>query len=217
MINNLNTFEKGSVLSGRKQTLRQQTQRNWRHCANLAVVGLAAALLVGCAPGKYTGGGFIESAAGGNQKATFGFELEGIDATGSGQVTLEDAEVAPFVFEVWGLAKGQCTYNDHGAGVQFHFDCVPTTTLPADGSPPSGCFFVLNDDFTAATAAIFNGPYKSPAGNGEVYVTITCIGDQYLSTSNTLSIQLTGGPYDGYSNSGTIQGGNIQFHPANSK
>jgi hypothetical protein len=91
------------------------------------------------------------------------------------------------------------------------------TTLPADGSPPSGVFFVPNGDFTGATAAIFKGPYKSPAGNGEVWVTITCIGDQYLSTSNTLTVQLFGGPYDGYSNSGTIQGGNIQFHPANPK
>src|SRR6516225_6251077 len=114
MINNLNIIENGSALSGQKQTPDQRTQRNWRRFANLAIVGLTAALLVGCAPGKYTGGGFIESAAGGNQKATFGFELEGIDATGSGQVTLEFGQVGPTTFDVWALAKGPFTYNDHG-------------------------------------------------------------------------------------------------------
>src|SRR6516225_10057773 len=114
MKNHSNIIKKVSSLSGQTQKPGQQTQRNWRHYANLAVIGLTAALLVGCAPGKYTGGGFIESVAGGNQKATFGFELEGIDATGSGQVTLEFGQVGPTTFDVWALAKGPFTYNDHG-------------------------------------------------------------------------------------------------------
>jgi hypothetical protein len=226
MINNSSDIENCSALSGQKQTSNQPGRGKWRQCAMLAVVGLAATLLTGCDAGKYTGGGFIQSAAGGNQKATFGFELEGINATGNtnGQVT----EVAHPVYDpadptnilyivVWFLAKGQCTYNDHAAGVQFHFDCVETTNLPPDGSFPSGVFVVPNADFTAGTAAVFNGPYSSPAGNGTVNVTVTCIGDQYANTNNTLTVQLSGGPYDGYFNSGTIQGGNIQWHPANSK
>ena len=223
MINNPNVIEKCPAISGQKQTPGQQTQRNWRHCALLAVAGLAAALLTGCSAGKYTGGGFIPSVAGGNQKATFGFQLEGIDTTGDGQVTEESAILGTNIFdgftnievETWFLAKGQCTYNDHAAGVQFHFDCVEMTSPPADGSFPSGVFVVPNADLTAATAAVFNGPYTSPAGNGTVNVTITCIGDQYANTNDTLTVQLSGGPYDGYYNSGAIEGGNIQFHPEN--
>lgn len=91
------------------------------------------------------------------------------------------------------------------------------TNPPADGSFPSGVFVVPNADFTAATAAVFNGPYTSPAGNGTVNVSISCVGDQYGSTNDTLTVQLTGGPYDGYYNSGTIEGGNIQFHPENTQ
>ena len=183
----------------------------------LAVVGLAAALLTGCAPGKYTGGGFIQSAAGGNQKATFGFELEGIDATGAGQVTLEFGEVASGEFDVWALAKGQFTYNDHGAGVQFQFDCDEETSIPADGSFPSGVWVVTPDPFNPqATGAVFYGPYTSLRGNGSVHVSVTANGDQYANTTNSIKVELSGGPYDGYSNSGTIQGGNIQWHPASS-
>ena len=214
MINNLNIIEKGSALSGQKQTPRQQSQRNWRHYAILAVAALTAAQLTGCA-GKYTGGGSIQSAAGGNAKATFGFELEGVDATGNGQVTVESVEIAPDVWANWLLAKGQCTYNDHGAGVQFHFDCVEMTNYPApDGSYPSGIHIGSNAEGTPA--AQFNGPYTSPAGNGTVLFTITCIGDDFANTNNTVTVSLSGGPYDGYYNSGTIQGGNIQWHPENS-
>jgi hypothetical protein len=217
MINNLNTIKKGSALQGQKQTPGQQTQRNWRPCAILAIVGLMAALLTGCKAGKYTGGGFIQSVAGGKEKATFGFELAGIDATGSGQVTLESVEIAPGVYANWFLAKGQCTYNDHAAGVQFHYDCEEMTNYPApDGSYPSGIHLTSNPAGNGG-AAIFNGPYKSPAGNGTVYFTITCIDDDFSNTNNTITVSLSGGPYDGYYNSGTIQGGNIQFHPENTK
>lgn len=220
--------EKGPALSGQKQSPGQQarTQRSRGRCALLAVLSLAAALLTGCNAGKYTGGGFIPSAVkGANEKATFGFELEGVDTTGDGQVTVLSAVTGTNIFDgmtnydiaEWALAKGQCTYNDHAAGVQFHFDCVEMTNLPADGSFPSGVWVVPNATLTAATAAVFNGPYTSPAGNGTVDVTITCIGDQYANTNDTLTVSLTGGPYDGYYNSGTIEGGNIQFHPENTK
>src|SRR5262249_17557740 len=143
-------------------------------------------------------------------------ELEGVDTTGSGYVDMESVEVAPDVYANWLLAKGQCTYNDHGAGVQFHFDCVEMTNYPApDGSYPSGIHVGFNADGTAG--AEFNGPYTSPAGNGTVQFTITCIGDDFANTNNTVTVSLSGGPYDGYYNSGTIQGGNIQWHPENTK
>src|SRR5215471_13131245 len=160
MINDLNIIEKSCAPSGQEQTPIQRSKGKWRQCAMLAVVGLAAALLTGCAPGKYTGGGFIQSAAGGNQKATFGFELEGIDATGAGQVTLEFGEVGPTTFDVWALAKGHFTYNDHGAGVQFQFDCDEETSIPADGSFPSGVWVVTTDDpfNPQARGAVFYGP-----------------------------------------------------------
>ena len=120
---------------------------------------------------------------------------------------------------MWALAKGQFDYNDHGAGVQFHLDIVPMTSLPADGSPPSGCWVVQADGGNpfAVTGASFYGPYSSLAGNGQVFVNVTAKGDQYGSPDDTIEISVRGGPYDLYHNSGTIQGGNIQWHPAKTK
>jgi hypothetical protein len=54
--------------------------------------------------------------------------------------------------------------------------------LPAGGSWPGGVWVVPNADFNATTAAVFSGPYSSPAGNGTVDVTISCVGDEYGST-----------------------------------
>ena len=226
MKNESNSIEKCPALMGQEQTANQPSKGKWTQCAILAAVGLAAALLTGCAPGKYTGGGFIDSAAGGKAKATFGFSLEGIDQDGDGNVDQEAQPVYDptdpttiLYFEAWALAKGQCDYNDLGAGVQFHLDIVPMTTLPADGSPPSGVWVVQSDPTnpTVATGAYFYGPYTSRAGTGQAFVSLTAKGDQYSSLNDTIEVSLRGGPYDGYNNSGTIQGGNIQWHPTKTK
>ncbi len=213
MINNSSTIGKSPDVTDQKQTNSQPGKGKWTKFAMLAVVGLVASLLTGCAPGKYTGGGFIDSAAGGKAKATFGFSLEGIDEDGDGQADTAVVYPPGQVPIIFAIAKGQFNYNDHGAGVQFHLDIVPDPTLTrADGGPLNGCWVV-----GAGTGAYCFGPYTSRAGNGEAYVSLTAKGDQYGSAEDTIEVVLTGGPYDGYQNSGTIQGGNIQWHPAKAK
>jgi hypothetical protein len=213
MINNSSTIGKSPDVTDQKQTNSQPGKGKWTKFAMLAVVGLAASLLTACAPGKYTGGGFIDSAAGGKAKATFGFSLEGIDEDGDGQVDIAFVYPPGRVPIVFAIAKGQFNYNDHGAGVQFHLEIVPDPTLTrADGGPLNGCWVV-----DAGTGAYCFGPYTSRAGNGRAYVSLTAKGDQYGSAEDTIEVVLTGGPYDGYQNSGTIQGGNIQWHPAKAK
>jgi hypothetical protein len=71
-----------------------------------AAICCAALLQTGCA-GRYTGGGYIDSIAGAPQKATFGFNINGIDL---------DGDQAPDV------ATGQFQFNDHGTRVSFHVD-----------------------------------------------------------------------------------------------
>jgi hypothetical protein len=214
MINNSSISGKDSAVTDQKQTNNQPSKSKWTKLAILAIVGLAATLLTGCAPGKYTGGGFIDSATGGKAKATFGFSLEGIDKDGDGQV--DTAVVYPPDDEVpiiFAIAKGQFDYNDLGAGVQFHLAIVPDPTLTrADGGPLNGCWVI-----GAGTGAYVFGPYTSSAGNGRASVSLTAKGDQYGSADDTIEVDLSGGPYDGYHNSGTIKGGNIQWHPAKSK
>ena len=148
-----------------------------RNLAKAALFGLIAVILFGCDAGKYTGGGFIDSAAGGDQKATFGFQLEGVDRDGDGQV---DMMVAPdpacpdYCFDLWWLGKGQFQFNDHGAGVKFHFDCDLTTSLPSNGTFPPGMFARFNDDFTAITGFMWYGPYKTGTfDGGQVNVVVT--------------------------------------------
>src|SRR5262249_46930835 len=159
----------------------------------------------------------IDSTAGGNQKATFGFNLEGVDLDGDGLVDVVGVPDPNFppdsgVYDVWGLGKGQFNYNDHGTGVNFHYECVVNnlTSFPTHGVWPSGVFVALDDNFNP-TGAVFNGAYTSQAGSGTVWITVTTKGDDFSSPNNTIAIVLQGGPYDGYTNSGTIQGGNMQF------
>ena len=219
MINNSNIMEKSTAVVDQKQTASQPGKGKWTKYAILAIVGIAGSLLTGCAPGKYTGGGFIDSAAGGKAKATFGFSLEGIDKDGDGQVdtavVFPPDDQVPIIFAI---AKGQFDYNDHGAEVQFHLEIVPDPTLTrADGGPLNGCWVVQDPNTGEGTGAYCFGPYTSSVGNGQAYVSLTAKGDQYGSADDTIEVSLTGGPYDGYHNSGTIQGGNIQWHPAKTK
>jgi hypothetical protein len=147
-----------------------------------------------------------------SEKAIFGC-LQGIDKDGNVQVDTAAVFPPDQVPIIFAIAKGQFDYNDHGAGVQFHLDIVPDPTLTsADGGPLNGCWVV-----GAGEGAYCFGPYTSSAGNGEAHVSLTAKGDQYGSAEDTIEVSLTGGPYDGYHNSGTIQGGNIQWHPAKSK
>jgi hypothetical protein len=200
----------------------------------LSVVGLAVMILTGCDPGKYTGGGVIDSAAGGGQKATFAFNLEAVDRDGDGQIDQIDVPLDPsdpdnFIWVEWWLAKGQFQYSDPAAGVQFHFDCDLTLALDANKQVESSVSFVIDEAVAESwqfgdpvpdniiIGLEFFGSYTSRKGNGQLSVILHAKGDAFGASADTIEVTLYGGPYDGYHNSGTVQGGNIQWHPAKSK
>ena len=235
MINNSNVMEKSTTVVDQKQTASQRSKGKWTKYAMLAVVGITAASLTGCLAGKYTGGGFIDSTAGGGKKATFGFNLEALDRDGDGQADMviesfidpETGEV--YVPVVWFTAKGQFNYNDQGAGVSFHTDINETLALDENGRVSGDVSWnaTLRDDAFAdggiteedliLTSMVFSGPYTSKAGSGRALVTLTAKNDSFGSAEDTIEVSLSGGPHDGYHNAGTIKGGNIQWHPAISK
>ena len=62
-------------------------------------------LLTGCSPGVYVGGGWMPSATGANQKATFGFVIQGFDEDGDGEVD---------------SARGEFQYIDMASNVMIH-------------------------------------------------------------------------------------------------
>jgi hypothetical protein len=164
--------------------------RKWTKFAMLAILGLWASSQVGCA-GKYTGGGFIDSVEGAPQKATFGFNINGIDQNGDGYPD---------------VATGQFQYDDHGAGVSFHVDQIEPTGLYVGISNP-GDFMI-----------VYNGSYSSKDGDGDVWIAVGAKGDGTDGLHNSYDyvfVLVFTGPYASYENAGVVQGGNIQFHPPN--
>ena len=105
------------------------------------------------------------------------------DMIGDGEIT--DADTV----------KGQLQYNDHGTDVVIHGKV--TTGGVVDGN------------------GILEGTYR-PKPNGEdgtFVVNVSDKGEPGTSAEDTIEISLTGGTHDGYSNTGKLGGGNIQFHP----
>jgi hypothetical protein len=203
--------------------------QNWTKAATLAATCmLVSCILVGCPAGRYVGGGWIPSAVAANKKATFGFMFQGVDQDGDGLV---DQMVEPVffpgetdpIFVVWWLGQGQLNYKDKAAGVQFHFDCGLMTHLPADwpDSTGSSMYAVIDEDHYIATgeviilSLVWEGSYTSSTGTGHVSVSLTANGDGIGGVDDMIEVALTGGPYDGYQNAGTLQGGNIQWIPSN--
>lgn len=157
----------------------------------LTTAVLAVLSLTGC-PGKYTGGGSINSnIIGAKGKATFGFNIDGTDVDGDGQVD---------------VAKGQFQYDDHPAGVSFH--------VVVDGAP--GGVLCNPDCFTPGASIMvpYAGRYTSKDGDGDVILGVTSINDGFGNQVDSLWIYgVSSGPYAGYSNYGVVQHGNIKFHP----
>lgn len=157
-----------------------------------AVFVVSALLLSGCH--LVSGGGWILSSVDG--KATFGF---------NGHCRLE---VISDTLAYW-FYEGQFQYMDKGAGVRFHADIAPFWGVFPEGSVVS-CK-------TAASAlgnsnpAILNGTYRQQPGGGTggIFINVTDLGEPGIN-GDRLCVSLTGGPYHGYSNCGTIQGGNLQ-------
>lgn len=179
--------------------------------------------------GQYTGGGFIGSAAGAEKKATFGFNLEGVDGDGDGFVDRVDdsylaelwpgGPVVPFLV-YWHVGRGQFQYNDHGAGVKFHLDLDAAYELNPDNSIPDRVVFrttVIIPPFPPiiiVDGIEWEGTYSSKDGSGKVFVSVNAEEDAFGSLVDRLRVWVLSGPYAGYSNAGVVAGGNIQWYPA---
>jgi hypothetical protein len=191
--------------------------------AMLATVGLIGANQVGYAQveaGKYTGGGFIQSAAGAPQKATFGFNLEGVDGDGDGFVDRVDKFVevpnpfGPFPPTLtyivwWQVGQGQFQYNDHGAGVKFHLDHDASYEVNPDGDLFSGTLLPDRIDVRSTTQVFFNpfrfvttvqgftwiGTYYSEEGTGTVTVSVNAEEDAFGSLVDRITVRVNSGPY----------------------
>jgi hypothetical protein len=97
-------------------------------------------------------------------------------------------------------AGGQFQYNDHGTGVVMH---ERPNTL-------EGFAFIGN---LILVGNAYVGGYSSQAGNGTVLVGVTADHDPFGNPVDFLVVLVMDGPYAGYFNAGTVQGGNIQYHP----
>jgi hypothetical protein len=232
MVNNSNTMKESIAAADQQSTATQPAKGKWAKTAVVAAIGITLATLTGCFAGKYTGGGFIDSVAGGGKTATFGFSLEALDRDKDGQAdqiiepVIDPETGEPAYYVVWWTGKGEFSYNDHGAGVSFHVDINEQLALDANGEVTDwvgwtgdlrdGAFDdgVLDENDIILTGMQFAGTYVSGAGSGQVIVTLTAKSDSLGSTADTIEINLVGGPYDGYHNSGVVKGGNIQWHPA---
>jgi hypothetical protein len=157
------------------------------------VAFFGAIMLVASGCHRMTGGGWIESAVPG-KKAHFGFQVRCIETENEDGTTTAAFHV------------GQLQYVDAAAGVRLHGDAEvnavvtgPDVTCEDPGVPFDGSFEIL-------------GTYRpQPRGaTGDFLVVITDAGEPGRN-DDTFSIELTGGTYDGYTNSGTLGGGNIQI------
>jgi hypothetical protein len=155
------------------------------------LAALTIVVLAGCE--QATGGGYITSATG-EGKATFAF---------NGKCTNTTDEFGNVIGEV----KGQLQYNDKPADVKFHAELV--------GSTSSGTATPCEDFETNEPTEEFLGIYRVSGGpkeaEGNVILQVTDKGEPGIN-GDIVEIELIGGRYNGYTNVGAVQGGNVQAH-----
>jgi hypothetical protein len=125
--------------------------------------------------------------------------VAGCKATGGGFISsATEAKAAYFGF----------TWNetDHGAVVSgsWHDGWVK---FKLDGGIVYGSFGPC-----ASSPGEYVSTSKANPGTGSIYATICDYGEPGPTNGDSITIQLTGGPYDGYSDGGTLQGGNLQLN-----
>ena len=138
-------------------------------------------------PGKYTGGGWIESAEDADSRASFGFNLNAIDEDGDG---------------IADTAKGNLLYHDDAAGVKVR--CEVT----------SGGHIQEGEDTFGVLVGTYTPQPNSLGEGGTFEALVLDAGEGALSGGDSIEIHLIGGVHADYSNAGSLGGGNIQYHPA---
>lgn len=143
----------------------------------IAMIGLAS-----CA-GKYTGGGWTDSAMGAPDKAHVAFNFHADDTDGDG---LADSY------------KGQFEYHDAAAGVALHGVIVECYDL-GDGTGYLAGFYTAQPE-SAGPGGFFDSFVYDFGKPGDA------------DPDDAFDIYVYDGVYGGYYNFGFLQGGNIKFH-----
>lgn len=160
----------------------------------LAGLGLAALVLAGCST-FFTGGGWIRGVEGG--KATFGFSVKcnGPDP------------------EICAPARVNGTYGDQSVGVKLKFDGGIIAGPEFCAINPQACDNLPVDLNQCMGGEVFyTSQDKKQPGSGSLLLIACDLGEPGRLSGDFLAIDVESGPYDGYSNEGTIQGGNLQAH-----
>lgn len=209
---------------GRERSTRQSLRR----IVTMSALLLVAMVTSGCT--VFNGGGWLRSAnmTALNEKATFGINGK----CQEGQFEVGDLGL----FQGAALADGQFQYDDHafaigGVGVQFHGEVTESS-----GTVPSPLVFVgltcqeakrfLDGGADSGGTVMFLGTYrpqdralakkwtacsKDPAESECTFSgQITDLGEPGVQAGDLFSIKLETGPFAGYTNSGPLEGGNIQ-------
>jgi hypothetical protein len=172
----------------------------------LAIVGVGL-LVAGCE--QATGGGFISSppplpGEEEEDKATFGF------TTNCKNTTLENGDAAAQL-------KGQFQYYDREADVRFHAFLNPITEIAPPGETDACAFFdEVAELFFGADSFLLQYRVQGPKEEEEleeglVRIHVVDAGEPGIN-GDEITIQVLTGPYEGYTRTGVIEGGNIQVH-----
>jgi hypothetical protein len=171
-------------------------------------MALAAVVALGAC--RATGGGYIDEPLPGpllgdyTGEANFGFNFTCEMATTKKQAVI----------------KGEITYHDDPSTIFGVLDPFPEVRLHGTVKPLVILANSCQDAVEGLQTALFEGTYQSqdttlytvPPGTFRalVYDQGEPSGSTENFTGDEFSIQLTGGPYDGYTRGGYIEGGNIQ-------
>jgi hypothetical protein len=166
------------------------------------LLALSFVVLAGCETA--TGGGFIPSQPTGADKATFGF------TTHCKNTTLENGDVEAQL-------KGQFQYYDREADVRFHAFLPPVTEIAPPDETDACAFFdtiveqEFGEDSFVLEYRVQGGPKEEREELGLVRIHVVDAGEPGIN-GDELTIEVLSGPYMGYTNTGFIEGGNIQVH-----
>jgi hypothetical protein len=164
---------------------------------------LLGSLVSGCGAsvrGRVTGGGWFPSAAEDGTKANFGFNASSCDAT--------------FQCGVWSNVKGHFNFHDKGAGVKLNGEVVGVTKCLWSGVYNDSCrrCFEPGGEGDYVIAVDYRSTNPFAPGTGEAFVCVRDNGEGLKATrSDFVKLVVDSGPFEHYSNSGTVQG-NIQAH-----
>ena len=171
---------------------------------DIVVVGLVGslALFVSGCEGKYTGGGVIDSAIEEGAKANLGFNMHATD-TDSECIELLGVEICNIADEV----KGQLQYKDHGSD-----DIKYPKGLSIHGVVTGGGVFEGILSRSGELTGTYTPQPKKLGDGGTFIATVYDNGEPGASEDDSFTIELKDGVYDGYTNSGFLNGGNIKYH-----